>query len=295
MSKNQYPTFDICNLNANKNENDLLNIDRFKGYISSNPHLEEVHSHSYFHLVYFTKGKGKHIIDFESFPVEKGMIYFMKPSQVHQWSFEDDFDGYVINFSAHFFDWLKINSTLLDDFSFFRTFKLSEQVVKIKEEHQTQIEAIFEKLLNESLKHSIFTNLQIALTLIELFIAVERIKTLPTALGNTDNSHSEFMKRFQKLLENNFKTERLPKNYAANLNVTTSFLNSVCKEFFGKSSGEMIRDRVILEAKRLLVNFDLTINQISYSLNFNDNSYFVKFFKKYTGLTPDQFRKTNYL
>lgn len=42
MSKNQYPTFDICNLNANKNENDLLNIDRFKGYISSNPHLEEI-------------------------------------------------------------------------------------------------------------------------------------------------------------------------------------------------------------------------------------------------------------
>lgn len=295
MNKNEYPTFDICNLNANKNENDLLIIDRFNGYVNSNPHLEEVHSHSYFHLVYFTEGKGKHIIDFESFPIEKGMIYFMKPGQVHQWSFANNFDGFVINFSAHFFDWLKINSTILDDFSFFRTFNLSEQVFKIKEDQQAIVVEFFEKILIQSLNESTFKNLQIALSLLELFISVEKMKATSSALEIQENSHQEFMKRFQNLLERDFKTERLPKTYAAELNVTTSYLNSMCKEYIGKSSGELIRDRVILEAKRLLVNFDLTINQISYSLNFNDNSYFVKFFKKYTGFTPEQFRKVNYL
>jgi len=59
----------------------------------------------------------------------------------------------------------------------------------------------------------------------------------------------------------------------------------------GKSAGEVIRDRVILEAKRLLVNLDLTITNIAGKLNFADNSYFTKFFKKYTGQTPEDFRK----
>jgi AraC-like DNA-binding protein len=58
-------------------------------------------------------------------------------------------------------------------------------------------------------------------------------------------------------------------------------------------AGDVIRNRVILEAKRLLVNLDLSITEISYRLNFNDNSYFTKFFKKYVGSTPEEFRKNN--
>jgi AraC family transcriptional activator of pobA len=53
----------------------------------------------------------------------------------------------------------------------------------------------------------------------------------------------------------------------------------------------VIRNRVILEAKRLLVNLDLNITEIAGKLNFADNSYFTKFFKKYTGQTPEEFRK----
>jgi AraC-like DNA-binding protein len=61
----------------------------------------------------------------------------------------------------------------------------------------------------------------------------------------------------------------------------------------GISAGELIRDRILLEAKRLLINLDLTISEIAYQLNFSDNSYFTKFFKKYTGQKPDEFRKSN--
>jgi AraC-like DNA-binding protein len=60
----------------------------------------------------------------------------------------------------------------------------------------------------------------------------------------------------------------------------------------GISAGEVIRNRVLLEAKRLLINLDLNIAEIGYRLNFNDNSYFTKFFKKYTGQLPEEFRKT---
>ena len=59
----------------------------------------------------------------------------------------------------------------------------------------------------------------------------------------------------------------------------------------GKTAGDLIRDRVLLEAKRLLTNADMTVTEIAYDLNFQDNSYFNRFFKKETGMTPDEFRK----
>lgn len=84
---------------------------------------------------------------------------------------------------------------------------------------------------------------------------------------------------------------RLPKEYAALLYVTPNYLNAFCRHMLGKSAGEIIRNRVLLEAKRLLINADMSIAAIAYQLNFADNSYFTKFFKKYAGVTPEEFRK----
>jgi AraC-like DNA-binding protein len=83
----------------------------------------------------------------------------------------------------------------------------------------------------------------------------------------------------------------LPKEYAALLYVTPNNLNMLCKQLLGKAAGEVIRDRILLEAKRLLVNVDISIAEIAYKLSFTDHAHFTKFFKKETGETPDEFRK----
>jgi len=67
----------------------------------------------------------------------------------------------------------------------------------------------------------------------------------------------------------------------------------LCNDFLGISAGTLIRERVILEAKRLLINRDLMVAEIAEKLNFADQSYFIKFFKKYEGITPEKFRKSN--
>ncbi|RYZ32209.1 MAG: AraC family transcriptional regulator, partial [Sphingobacteriales bacterium] len=69
-------------------------------------------------------------------------------------------------------------------------------------------------------------------------------------------------------------------------------LNALCQDLLGKTAGELIRDRILLEAKRLLVNADISISEIAWQLNFADNSYFSKFFKKQAGTTPEAFRKS---
>ncbi|WP_291060157.1 MULTISPECIES: helix-turn-helix domain-containing protein [unclassified Empedobacter] len=78
------------------------------------------------------------------------------------------------------------------------------------------------------------------------------------------------------------------------LYITPNHLNALCKDVLATSAGELIRSRIVLEAKRLLVNKEISVTEIAYLLNFQDASYFVKFFKKYTEFTPEQFRKQYY-
>jgi AraC-like DNA-binding protein len=115
--------------------------------------------------------------------------------------------------------------------------------------------------------------------------ADEKEKQLPTYNYN-------LLKTFQKLIEKNFATLKLPKDYAELLYITPNHLNAICNDILGQSAGEVIRNRILLEAKRLLINADLSIAEIGYRLNFNDNSYFTRFFKKYAGITPEEFRRT---
>jgi AraC-like DNA-binding protein len=68
-------------------------------------------------------------------------------------------------------------------------------------------------------------------------------------------------------------------------------LYAICQAVLQKSITDIIQDRLMLEAKRLLVHTDFTISQIAAQLNYTDNSYFNRFFKKIAGLTPKQFRK----
>jgi AraC family transcriptional regulator, transcriptional activator of pobA len=293
MPKQLYPTFTIKHLEASKSKNDLLNADRFKEYLSKNPHLQVVHKHSFYHLVYFTQGGGEHLIDFKTFKVQKGMIYFMQPGQVHNWHFKGVVDGYIINFSPTFFDSHFINSNIVDQFPFFGG-NLTNQVIYFRKAAQKNIEAIFQNIITEQKENKPSAQLMTAGLLIQLFLTVHReilVMDPPDTIGH---QQAPVIKKFQLLLESRFREIKLPKQYASLLYVTPHHLNALCKKFLHMSAGEVIRNRIVLEAKRLLVNVELSISAIALELDFADTSYFVKFFKKHTGSTPEAFRQEHY-
>ena len=105
------------------------------------------------------------------------------------------------------------------------------------------------------------------------------------------NPVREKIQRFQKLIEKNFKTAKLPSEYAEILNVSTNYLNKICKKTTGITSGDLIRRHIVLEAQRLLHYTNYSINEIANELGFEYTSYFVTFFRKMTNQTPEQFRK----
>ena len=100
------------------------------------------------------------------------------------------------------------------------------------------------------------------------------------------------VREFETLVDKHYATKHHPKDYAPLLNITPNHLNEVCKNTIGKTAGELIRERILLEAKRLLLFSNQSIAEVAYSLQFEDNAYFSRFFKKYTAQTPDSFRKT---
>jgi len=127
---------------------------------------------------------------------------------------------------------------------------------------------------------------------VQLFLLVQSgIAVGKPALPAAVTQKQQVMGSFRKLLDQNYKTMRLPSEYAAMLFVTPNHLNVLSRDLLGRSAGEVIRDRVLLEAKRLLTNAGMTGAQIAGELNFQDNSYFNRFFKKYEGVTPEEFRR----
>jgi AraC family transcriptional activator of pobA len=293
MSKEKIPVYDICTLSKDKQpqQNTLL-VERFGAYLDRHPHsLHHAHRHSFYHMVLFTKGGGTHTIDFNQFKVTPYEIYAMIPGQVHSWSFEGPVDGYIVNFSDNLFRSFLLNPNYLERFHFFGGIS-EESICHVPAAVQGKVTRLFEELLEEAgSTNGLDGDVDmLRLLLMQLFILVERScksngkKIIP-------QQKQVLLRNFRRLIDQHYLSIKLPKEYADLLYVTPNHLNALCQDLLGKTAGELIRDRIILEAKRLLTNADMTITEIAYNLNFQDNSYFNRFFKKNVGVTPDEFRK----
>jgi AraC family transcriptional activator of pobA len=285
--KKAFPVYDICSL-ADHQHSDLL-ISRFAPYLQKHQNLSLPHKHTFYHVVFFTEGAGNHSIDFKSFEVKPYQIYFMAPGQVHRWSFEGPVDGYIINFSGEFFQSFLLRPDYLEGMPFF-TGNVDDEVIDLTADVQQQVTGLFEKLIKESHEHGRMGMDMIRTLMLQLFILVAR-QSEQSSQTTVPTYNYTLLQSFRKLTDKNFTNLKLPKDYAALLYITPNHLNALCNDMLGISAGEVIRNRIILEAKRLLVNLDLNITEIAGKLNFADNSYFTKFFKKYTGITPEEFRK----
>jgi AraC family transcriptional regulator, transcriptional activator of pobA len=286
--KNTIPVYDIPSIGGHNQITGNIIACPFAQYLEIHPNLQAPHRHDFYHILLFTKGAGHHTIDFEQFEVVKGQIYFMIPGQVHSWNFTGQPDGYIINFHESLLQSFTYNQRYAEQFSFFNGVA-RDSVINLPGEIFNTIKELFIEIVAEVKNASAYSRDMICAKLVALFIAVQR------SAGSSDVHPAQGVSplySFRQLVEKYYAEKHLPKEYAAMLYITPNHLNAICKNQLGKPAGEIIRDRLLLEAKRLLINANLNIADISNQLNFTDNSYFTKFFRKYTSITPEQFRKT---
>lgn len=279
------PIVDYCSLSLDKKA--VFLAEGLNSYLLRNNDLVFPHRHNFYQFVLFTKGRGNHSIDFEHFEIESWQVYFMIPGQIHTWNFATEMHGYIFNFNAELFDTFLLRPDYLAQFNFFSG-DSNKSVFTVEQAYRLQIQSILDYIIlnKEDEDFAKISLLYVFSLLNKQFVPNE--ETVSSTYNYT------ILKNFKSLIEINYKSLKLPKEYAELLYITPNHLNALTKEHLGMPAGEIIRNRILLEAKRMLVIKEYSISEIAYELNFSDNSYFSKFFKKLTGFTPEEFRK-NYI
>jgi AraC family transcriptional activator of pobA len=281
----KYPIYNIQRFNCTSVNSDLY-INTFKNHLIDHSFVEEPHRHNSYVLVFFTKGSGTHEIDFDVFAIQPGSMFFLQPGQMHHWNLSDDVEGFVIFYSQEMYN-LYFGQKTIADYSFYSSVdNKPEMVFEVSE--LKAILPYFESLIVETQSNQLLKQDKIMNLLDIIHIEIAR-KYSETHLHEA-HSYNVKIKNFEVLLENNFKTEKAPFFYASQLNITLKHLNRICNEMLQKTTTEVITARIILEAKRMLMDKKFTVNEIATELGFDDYSYFTRLFKKHTGMTPTDFR-----
>jgi AraC family transcriptional activator of pobA len=283
---NKLPIYGISNFNYNTVNSELY-VNSFKNHLKDHSFIEKPHRHNFYLLVLFTHGSGIHEIDFDRYEINRGSLFMLQPGQIHSWKLSDDIDGYIVFYSQEIYN-LHFGNNKIEDYSFYQSVKSNPELIYNEEELQ-EIEVYFHLMKKESeLVKS--KQKEAILNLLDLInIQISR-KYLPENNHKTP-IYNHKINQFEKLIDIYFKSEKSPSFYASKMSITLKHLNRICKTILNKTATELITERVILEAKRLLINQNKSISQIADELNYDNYSYFAKLFKKETGNSPSEFRR----
>lgn len=253
------------------------------GYNSGAPHR-----HNHYEIFFFSEGGGIHMVDFQEIEICKGHVHLLSPGQVHYMHREPGSAGWVLKFTSDFFlpaafgspqnlhiPFLNqhINTPLIcpktKDFESFLGI-----VDQIREEYHNR-ESGFEEMILHYLQ--------------VILLKCNRIHSATnTSVGSADRT---LYQAFQRLLEQYFQEQTRVTFYSEKLQVSSDKLNYVVKSVSGSCPSEMIRTRLLLEAKRWLLHSEKSVKEIAYQLNFQDHAYFNRWFKKHENCSPGAFRK----
>lgn len=247
------------------------------------------HRHDFYHVVWVTRGSGLHIIDSDRYEVKPDTIFFMAPGQVHDFQLSDDAQGYTINFSAEFFALQLQNKKVLDEIPVYR---LDSPIAAVYLEPaqaaslRRVVEDIAEEYEGEQPGYH-----DVLRSYLSIFLTRASRFADPVTAADSSMRDVALARRFKVLLEEHFRTVREVAEYARMLRVTERALNEATRRALGGTANKLIRDRVILEAKRLLLHSEIAVSQVADQLAFEDPAYFSRCFKKHTGRSPVDYRQ----
>lgn len=256
-------------------------------------HKDEItvpHKHDFFLTVLFTKGKGLHEIDFEQYPIEPGTVFMLNPGQSHHWDLSKDTDGYIFFHSKEFFDAAFTESTIYE-FPFFYSL-LNPSKLFLNAEDLPYIFDLFQRVYSAKMEESYLRKSKIISLLNLIYIELSRLY-LSNSIGELSkpDTYSLHLREFELLIEEHYKKEKSVAAYADMLHMTSRHLNRMTKEAIGKSPSELIVNRVILEAKRLLSHSKTSLALIAEDLGYEDYAYFSRLFSKVEGISPSKFQR----
>jgi AraC-like DNA-binding protein len=218
-------------------------------------------------------------------------VHFITPGQVHLISREEDYHGYLLVFSKDFYSLGAYTPAGVTDFPLFDN-HTQVPILNLREQEFETLLGLIGQLKKEYLANEDFS-LEILRSYLHIFLLKCRVYHLHyhAEREKLHHPHYEQVRQFKAMVEAQFSKVHLVKDYADQLAVTPVSLNKHVKSITGTTASEFIIDRLVLEAKRLLMYTDLSNKEIAYRMSYDDPSYFSRIFKKKTGLTPTEFKE----
>lgn len=272
-----------------------INIDRLPHFLDHDTGDNySPHVHTFYEVIWFEEAGGTHSVDFKDYPVEANSLFFISPGQAHHFDGITSHKGILLRFCTDILREEEYGSELFLKYDIFNAFDSSPYVVVKDPKTLDYLHSIILRIeekshTNDVLAHEI-QRLNLNLFLLEVLQNGQR-EGSPMPNSNWQKPSYVLFVKFRKLVEANFMSGNTLRFYADQLNVSVKTLGNSVAECSHKTPLAFINDRIILEAKRLLRYTRLMVKEIAYRLGYEDPSYFVKFFKRETGMLPSEFRE----
>jgi AraC family transcriptional regulator, transcriptional activator of pobA len=249
------------------------------------------HRHNYYSVIWPFSGSGKHIIDFQEYPILPDHVFFVSPNQVHQVLISSALTGYVILFTTEFLDRNSIRNDFIANLKLFR--KSDETPpLPLDDKMASTLRSFADNMWN-AFNDQTDMFLETIGAYLKLFLIECNGHCSLTPGSNLQNIEvsKNLVKNFKDLVEKEYSKSHQVKYYAESLNITPNYLNEVIKSSMNVPAKEFIQARLILEAKRLVVFTEKSAKEIGFDLGFEDPSHFSKFFRSNTGQSLQEFKE----
>lgn len=265
----------LYDIPAHTIEEEILLIPIEKGH---HHHLKGTHSHNFYEILYFneTKEDSIHSIDFTEYPVEPDQIYIIKPGQVYTMNLTSE-RGFLVAVNISCFERMRM---FFDEHIGYRLPTLVRMDKRNIEITRQILQVLYEEYSGERRKELIYAHLHSFITLLML-ICHKNARAVKIDCRIT---------LLLSLIEKHYATERETVFYSCKTALSSKRLNALSKQELGFTIKQLVQQRLLLEVKRRISYGDQTFKSIAFELGFKDTSYFSRFFKQNTGMTPEEFK-----
>jgi AraC-like DNA-binding protein len=250
------------------------------------------HRSDFYHILFIHKGSGTHLVDFVPVKFTADSILFINKGRVHFFDPSEKFEATLILFTDNFFcrdesDIRFLHSTIL-----FHDL-LDNAALKLRESKDA-LYSILQLMKTESQQSRQEFHYDVLQNHLHNFLMLaDREKRKLGFSEISKGADLDYIMLFNELLDKHFAKIRSVKEYADKIHISEKRLSKATAKILGTSPKEIINDRVLLEAKRLLVHTSQAIKEIGFQLGFAEPTNFIKYFKLQTGTTPSEFRESH--
>ena len=238
--------------------------------------------------ILFVKAGGHAAIDFKEYTLQQDALFFINPGQFHK--LDDNCSGTMLYYNRDFYCVeMHDKEVACDGILFHNVYDIP--VVLMDEQTSVVIQKSFDEIKTEIDANDSSVEEMLRILLKQIIIRSTRIwKQEHHVITEEARQEVEFSRAFSQMVEWNYTKLHTVADYAGMLNITPKALNKRINRYSNTTPNDIIKNRIILEAKRLLVHTSLSVKEIAYKLGYEDPSYFIRLFSKQAETSPQSFR-----